>query len=1012
MGWFKANPANSAPRGAPTPGATQPEPAKPSALEVLQAAAGDMTIVQAILTPPTDPGGERVEDFRSAIAGYEPYAHEFVTDTTPADFAAKKRMIDRREEQRRTLEEAGGWGLAAQLAANVVDPINLIPFGGVVTKGQRATRVGGSMLRTAGLGLGVGAVDSMIRDQVDPTQTTEEAITNTLVSGITAGILGGGYSALSRQDDGLHAALREEVEGAFRVDAGGLSADTARTMSPDDLRPASAFGLEKFEAGNPISDNPLLRTLQSPDPAIAQTMSDLAELPYLQAGNAKGVASPVAAETRAKAWMGQLNEAFREMDDLYLQYRSGKARELGAEGVGRLSTQTELLARNIGDIGRRFGSEGDGKLTYPEFRSEVGRAMRRGDTSEVAEAAEAAKRFRQRLFDPLKDEAISLRLLDETIDVKGAESYLTRVYNRDLIARESDQFADRLATWWDNEQLRTPPGDRLSQSELRGLADDVVEKILSSSPMRTTYDISPNLRGPLKERTLDVPDAVIERWLESDVEKVARVYARTMAMDVEIARAFGTPDMEQTISGIQSRHGELLAKVPDGEKKEALRKRLKSGLDDLRDVNKRLRGLYGAPAKPDGLLARTARTVRKANLVSMLGQATLSASTDAARLMLASGSFGRFLSQGLPVLMRDLQTGGRAVREARLAGTILEGLDARMDMMDAFDDYGRATRFENFVDAAARSFPVANGMILWNTTMKSMVAPIVQSRTMQAITKGAKAKPGEIRRLRFLGIDEGMAERIAAQFRKHGEKDGDLWVANTEQWTDPVARRTYRAALAKEVDDIIITGGQDRPLWMSTELGRVIGQFKSFTMYANSRILIRGLQQRDVGYAQAAVTSVIIGMMVYYLRTVGQGKEPSDNPAKWVAEGIDRSGITGWMFEANNMAEGVSMGRVGVNPLIGESASTRYANRNQASAILGPTAGRAQDTIALAGAGLSAVIPDANGETRPLTRADIAKARRQALYQNLFWTSWIFDQVEDATGDALGLPEKAEGQRK
>src|SRR5690606_21488882 len=98
------------------------------------------------------------------------------------------------------------------------------------------------------------------------------------------------------------------------------------------------------------------------------------------------------------------------------------------------------------------------------------------------------------------------------------------------------------------------------------------------------------------------------------------------------------------------------------------------------------------------------------------------------------------------------------------------------------------------------------------------------------------ARKADIERLAMSGIDPEMAGRIAEQFRQFGSRDGALAIPNSERWTDRQAVTAFRAAVSKEVDRIIVTPGVgDRPLWMSTEAGKMIGQFKSFSLASAQR---------------------------------------------------------------------------------------------------------------------------------------------------------------------------------
>ena len=119
----------------------------------------------------------------------------------------------------------------------------------------------------------------------------------------------------------------------------------------------------------------------------------------------------------------------------------------------------------------------------------------------------------------------------------------------------------------------------------------------------------------------------------------------------------------------------------------------------------------------------------------------------------------------------------------------------------------------------------------------------------------------------------------------------------------------------------------------------------------------------------------------------------SDDPAVWIAEGIDRSGLTGIFFDINNIIEKGTRGAVGVNAVRGGPMMSRYARRNVLGPVLGPTAGTIQDIATVTGA-------VATGEAR---RADVRAARRLLPYQNIFYIRGLLNQAGDAVAAEYGL---------
>ena len=179
---------------------------------------------------------------------------------------------------------------------------------------------------------------------------------------------------------------------------------------------------------------------------------------------------------------------------------------------------------------------------------------------------------------------------------------------------------------------------------------------------------------------------------------------------------------------------------------------------------------------------------------------------------------------------------------------------------------------------------------------------------------------------------------------------------------------------------------------MSGEVGKLVGQFRSFGFAAVQRILLSGLQQRDAAALSGAVLSVGLGMGVYALKTMQYGGELSDDPTQWLVEGVNRSRLFGWLMDINNTAEKLSRGRLGIAALTGESVS-RYQSRNWVEAMARPSVGLIQDANQVLGSAIS-------GDWR---ESDTRAIRRILPYQNLFYLRGLFDAVEDGVNQGLGV---------
>lgn len=140
-----------------------------------------------------------------------------------------------------------------------------------------------------------------------------------------------------------------------------------------------------------------------------------------------------------------------------------------------------------------------------------------------------------------------------------------------------------------------------------------------------------------------------------------------------------------------------------------------------------------------------------------------------------------------------------------------------------------------------------------------------------------------------------------------------------------------------------------------------------------------------------------VASIVSDTKQANSGKETSDKPLVWAVEAFDKSGMSGWLMEVNNIAEKATRGRVGLSAFTGEPVS-RYASRNVTGAFLGPTPEAISDIFQVSGSVFA-------GDT---TRADLKRVRQMVPLQNLLLLRKLFDNVEASSGDALRLPEKRE----
>lgn len=698
--------------------------------------------------------------------------------------------------------------------------------------------------------------------------------------------------------------------------------------------------------------DPLSRSLTSQEPLTRNLAVELAENPIAME-NKSGTFTADAVETAAKIKDGRYFQAVESHVGIFKEYRKG-----------------------------------GGTLKQRDFNEAVSKEMRNPSTNDphIKSSAEA---WRSKLYDPLKKEMIETELLPKDVDVTTAVSYLNRVWSKDKIRANLDDFVNIVSTWLKDKEGATGPA-----SNFDALSREISTRITSTPDGRLPYDykIAENSqKGPLKkglpgitkERSFTIPDVLIEKFLENDIERLGGRYLKALAVDIELVKRFGDVNMTKQIKEISEAWDVKIQEASKTSQKEArkLSKQKDTDIESIAAMRDRMRGVFGQ-VDPDNFWVRAGRVSRDLNYLRFMGGVTASSVPDVARIVMSNGLVNTF-KNGLVPLINNTKAFRISAAEAKKYGVgtdILIG--GRSEIIADVADYSQGgTAFERGIRSASEKFGKVNLMDRWTASVKQLHAVVAQTDMANIMVAGKFDK-----RLAQLGINESISKDIAKQLRKFGKKDGDVWIANTRLWDDQELAEIWGSALRKESDRVIVIPGQEKPLFMSSELGKTIFQFRSFMFAATQRMLIAGIQGQDAHFMQGLLGITSLGMMAYAFKQWDAGRPLSDDPGVWVTEGIDRSGITGIIMEMNNTIEKVSANNFGLRPLLGiTTPSSRFASRSQAEAFLGPTFGSMLSTVLKVSGGT------ADGD---IGESDIRAIRRLLPYQNLMIFRQLLDKIE------------------
>jgi hypothetical protein len=406
----------------------------------------------------------------------------------------------------------------------------------------------------------------------------------------------------------------------------------------------------------------------------------------------------------------------------------------------------------------------------------------------------------------------------------------------------------------------------------------------------------------------------------------------------------------------------------------------------------RMRGVYNLPSSdPIGRMAQRAAGVAKAwNYMRMMGGVVPSSVMDVGRIVLAEGFVNTF-NFALKPLVKNL---GKVKAFNDDFGPYTYYLDSftggRANVIADIEHvaYGE-TKLEAAIQAGAKKFSRINLMNQWTAMTKCMHGMVVQTRVSKELLAG-KYDP----RLGQLGISEADSINIAEQLKKFGRAEGDVYIANVKDWDNSALGEMWMGALRKESDRVIMMPGQDKPLFMSRDMGATLLQFKTFMLSATTRITASTLQRQDAHMIEGWMSIMGLSMMSYAFKEWDAGREVSDDPKVWVAEAIDRSGALGIVSEIDNTLTKVSGDNFGLRPMMGINGhSSRYASRSAVESMLGPTYGLAMDTVFR---GTNELLSSKENGGRSLDERDARAIRRLLPMQNFPILRQAFDKIEKA----------------
>lgn len=448
-----------------------PEQAKPTLGETFGSAFGSMSdVVNSYYAVATSPYIYDYDDSFDPVTperlkGYEDYELVLREAVNEQQQQAIKRNIDRERDNNDVLARSGFAGVVAGISASVLSPLTLLPFVG------NLRTVRGAAKGVAGVTGAIAAQEAVL--QAGQTLRPESEMYDNIIAGsLLGGIIGfGAYGLLKVKTPKAITELEKRVMQDLASDNLSLKdALLKNNFNLEDAAQDASKSLSAAKVADPILAQqiatkgrlvaregegikgaagveralseltPLYRTLNSTFLQTRNIAQQLINNPFFVNKNIQGKATTTSIETLKDLNRAQTILTQKAVDDVYVQYKKDAIKR----GVPALPVSGNTVGSVLNKVLGKPQSE-------TSFLDEVGRALRRGDKHENPFIQKAAEIYRKEIFDRFGNEAVRAGIWKKLPDVKTAESYYSKLRDKDKILENQEEYKQILRNYLGDE---------------------------------------------------------------------------------------------------------------------------------------------------------------------------------------------------------------------------------------------------------------------------------------------------------------------------------------------------------------------------------------------------------------------------------------------------------------------------------------------------------------------------------------------------------------------------------
>lgn len=923
--------------------------------------------------------------------GYIPYVHDReMFNQVPAELRADLLLSESPEELRNKLtkihEEGlareniakhGAVGMLGAVAAGIMDPINLVPIVGKSTKAKMAW------------GAATTALDEGALQATQEMRTKQESAINIGTAAVMTGVLSAiakKWGASSENTKLLTEGIQDTheqidfapVNEARSVNAAATPNHLIDTFTPDDTELVGGYVTKILSAG-PLGGTGI-SLMKSSNPVMRELTNEIFDHGLVTKGNVRGKAvQPVEGLIRNNIakWTYSILEDQKMGYDEFVQSAVGKNVNVSKAAFNKL-VQREL----------RYGDIADGL-------SQVGiTGIKRG-----------ADTIRKMLDDYGKILHEHGKISDPN-NVYGANHFLPRDYQKGFARLNADETIQKLATIIENKWKADPEELALAMEKSGASGYDLKADAIDAA--KSIYNNIINGKNEFPSTTgrrkLRLPDTDLMFLINDDPYEIALKYLNRTAPKIELLNKYGTYNADTLLKNVleESTNMKLAAKGKDA----AIENQYKKDIENFKASLDRLMGntMNTRPTSyNDGM-----KIANNFLVMTKMGKAAISSITDIGATVMINGPIKTMEHYGRAML--DWSDVGKL--QAKQANRLVKACDQLLsqrskDMEEILSSSNADSKAVDVTNKMSEFLMRASGLTKWTSFGQGVSGTIAVDKILTAgekLAKNGKISQSEITFLAQHGLTKENLIDIYNATKMHGDVTNRI--ANNDKWGDEYLSAIFGSSVIRMADTAIVRNtASSLPAFMDIPEAKLIFKFMSFGWNAWQRITIAGLQRHDANFLWAATAMTGLGIFRQKLYAYVYGsKDLTENDSwdKWVMTGVNNSGLG--LFPATVYDKfGAAIGLSPTYRLF-DSAKTYGYKEGQSdwSRVIGVAAQPFQDAAKVL-----------HGITSPNERYDqeeIDAQRRLTPYNNLWYTSFLFDQFNKMWAAKTGVPYKTKGE--